>query len=259
MKRIVLFRFHDYFDVCRDRVALIKSLNPDVEIHGLYGGPEADKDSLSDLISVYAPSLSNQLGNRMSWAWKNGDLGVRAWYALFGRELEFDMLHLLEWDLLILEPLEKVFAAVGPNEVGLTGLKSLADTPYNWPWRTMEPWASEWEGLLVHVRKTYGFDGFPQACQGPGMCFPKSFLDRYTDAHVLQLSNDELRVPLYAQAMGFRMVDTGIISDWTTPFFNCRKNRISRAAVECEMTKPDGCRVFHPFFEMFGGTNAQGT
>lgn len=250
MKRIAVLRFHDHFDVCRSRIDLIRALNPGVEVWGIYGGPESQGVEWSD-VQVYSPSLTFQTSSRPNWAWKNGDLALRAWYAMWGRELEFDMLHFLEWDLLILEPLEKAFAAVGPGQVGLTGLKPLADAPYNWPWKTMEPWASEWKGLLAHVRQEYGFRREPEACQGPGMCFPKAFLDRFTDAHVLQLSNDELRVPLYARALGFTTVDTGLAADWTTPFFNCRKNRISRAAVELELAKPEGCRVFHPFHEVF--------
>lgn len=255
MRRMILFRFHDRFDTCRDRIALIRRLNPGIKIHGLYGGPEGREDSLSDTIPVYAPSLSNQFqSGRTSFMWKHNDLGIRAWYALFGRDLEFDMLHVLEWDLLVLEPVDKAFAAVGDGEVGLTGLRPLADAPRDWRWTNTEPPVSEWKGLLAFARGKFGYDQVPHACQGPGMCFPKAFLERYADAgsDVLQLCHEELRLPLYAQVFGFKVVDTGITSDWTTPFFNCRKVPIPRKTIETELAKRDGCRVFHPFFEKFG-------
>lgn len=254
MKRLILFRFHDKFDICRDRIALIRKFNPDVQVYGLYGGKEGFETVLEDIIPVYAPSLSNQFySNRTNWMWKHNDLGIRAWYALFGRDLEFDILHVLEWDLLVLEPLERAFAAVGKGEVGLTGLKPLADTPYDWRWQTHEPSISEWKGLLAFVKAEFGYNQVPYACQGPGMCFPKAFLEQYADAGymVLQLCHEELRLPLYAQVFGFKIVDTGITKDWVTPFFNCQKRAILRQAIEAELGKPDGCRVFHPFFEKF--------
>lgn len=254
MRRIVLFRFHERFDVCRDRIALIRRLNPGVPVYGLYGGKEGFENELTDLIPVYAPSLSNQFTpSRTSWMWKHNDLGIRAWFAMFGRDLEFDMLHVIEWDLLILEPLEKAFAAVRGDEVGLTGLRPLSAAPPSWPWMRTEPPVSEWKGLLAAVRAEFGYSQTPLACQGPGMCFPKAFLERYTDAHVLQLCHEELRLPLYAQCFGFRVVDTGITRDWVTPFFNCQKRGVHRRTVDGELAKPDGCRVFHPFFEVFGG------
>lgn len=253
MRRIVLFRFHERFDVCRDRIALIRKLNPGVHVYGLYGGRDGFENELTDLIPVYAPSLSNQFAlSRTNWMWKHNDLGIRAWFALFGRDLEFDMLHVLEWDLLVLEPLEKAFAAVNEGEVGLTGIRPLADAPRNWPWMRTEPSVSEWHGLLATARIEFGYDKTPLACQGPGMCLPKAFLERYSAAHVLQLCHEELRLPLYAQCLGFKVVDTGITADWVTPFFNCQKREIRRDVVERELAKPDGCRVFHPFFETFG-------
>jgi hypothetical protein len=251
---MILFRFHDHFDVCRDRIALIRRLNPGIEIHGLYGGPEGREDALSDLIPVYAPSLSNQFqGGRTSFMWKHNDLGIRAWFALNGRDLEFDMLHVLEWDLLVLEPVERAFAAVGEGRVGLTGVRPLVDVR-DWRWMNCEPPVSEWKGLLAFARERFGYNRIPHACQGPGMCFPKSFLEQYADAgaDVLQLCHEELRLPLYAQVLGFDPVDTGITREWVTPFFNCRKQAIPRRTVELELAKPNGCRVFHPFFERLG-------
>jgi len=254
MRRMILFRFHERFDICRDRIALIRKLNPGIEIHGLYGGREGSEKELSNLIPVYAPSLSNQFqGGRMNFMWKHNDLGIRAWFALFGRDLEFDMLHVLEWDLLVLEPVEKAFTAVGEGQVGLTGLKPLANAPHDWRWMTHEPSASEWKGLLAFAKAELGYNQLPHACQGPGMCFPKAFLERYADAgpKVLQLCHEELRLPLYAQVLGFQLMDTGITRDWVTSFFNCRKNPIPRKAIELELAEPNGCRVFHPFFERF--------
>jgi hypothetical protein len=39
VKRLIVFRFHKAPLVCRSRIALLRRLNPDVPICGLFGGP----------------------------------------------------------------------------------------------------------------------------------------------------------------------------------------------------------------------------
>jgi hypothetical protein len=41
MKRIILFRFHERAEVCRNRLDLLKRHNPEAAIYGLYGGNES--------------------------------------------------------------------------------------------------------------------------------------------------------------------------------------------------------------------------
>ena len=250
MERAILFRFHDRFDICRGRVALLRRLNPDIPIIGLYGGDSGGGEALADLIQIHSPDVS-ALPSRENepGAWKHGDLVVRTWFLESGHRIRFDMLHVVEWDLLILEPVDKVFGHIGGDEVGLTGLVPASRKPNDWPWLASgSPPGSEWLALCAHV----GNVGEPHVCQGPGMCLPRVFLERYAATDVPTLCNDEVRIPLYAQAFGFALRNTGIAEAWSTPFFNCQKRPIRRGVVMKELAKPNGYRVFHPFLESFG-------
>lgn len=263
IKRIVLFRFDKYLDVCRNRIEMIKSINPDVEIYGLFGGKPADlqqaKDCLYDvLLNIYDPHPDCDLSWRYPeslWLWKDGDLALRSWYQSIGKDINFDVLCLIEWDLLMLDSLDKLYGHISTKSVGLTGLIPINMVPENWPWIQKEPEKSEWLGLLSFAKLIHHYNFFPHACLGPGYCVPKDFLELYSKSKVLHLCNDELRLPLYSQILGFQLTDTKFYNGWQIPqevkYFNCIKKEIDIDIIKEELSKPDGRRVFHPVFKEF--------
>src|SRR5262245_227886 len=109
MKRIILFRFHQAFRLCKNRIALIRMFNPGADIYGLYGGPRKNSSQAKNmpLKHVWEIPLDDPY-----WKWVNGDLCVRWWFKDFGRSLEFDMVHLFEWDMVLLDSVENLFGHV---------------------------------------------------------------------------------------------------------------------------------------------------
>src|SRR5437773_9964385 len=122
MKRLVLFRFHQNRVVCQNRLDLIKRYNPAVEIHGLYGGDESIYPSVRRAIGNEFSSLFCLRGKTAHWKWLNGDLALREWYQAVGRRLAFDVLHLVEWDLVLLDSLDNIYGLVPADAAGITGL-----------------------------------------------------------------------------------------------------------------------------------------
>ena len=238
MKRLALLRFHAHFDVCRDRVKLFRNLNPGVEIVGLYN----DRGLAG--VDLDMPVYSVRLAFNQHELWKHGDLLIRDWFIEHGHKLDFDVLHVLEWDLLLLAPLVVIYPQVAVDSIGLTGLRPLSQVPQDWPWMNREPAGSEWRELYANV----GGNRPPYACQGTGTWLSRRFLERYAGVEPGRLCHDELRLPLYAQALQISMQDTDIAADWMTPFYNCQKQAIPREVVERELATPTGCRVFHPFY-----------
>jgi hypothetical protein len=98
VERLVLFRFDRAPLTCRSHIALLRQLNPDVPVHGLYGGPPGVRVGALRLLG--APFLgldSVHVSTREpTWNWKNGDLAMLDWYRRRGRRLTFDVLHVLE-------------------------------------------------------------------------------------------------------------------------------------------------------------------
>jgi hypothetical protein len=253
IERIVVFRFHRDPLVGRARVRLLRRLNPGVPVHGLFGGAGGVRGAAfqlggSRLLGLDTLYTSLHSG---SWNWKNGDLVLLDWYREVGRRLSFDVLHLVEWDLLLTESLERTYAAVPPEAVGLTAWTPLSVIGDGWRWLGGRDEAREWRELLAYARRDFGYAGTPYGCLGVGPCFPRAFLDDYAAASPPDLGNDELRYPLFAQLLGHPVADTGFRRAWHCAgedrYFNAVGARISPDTVAFELAKPDGRRAFHPF------------
>lgn len=252
MKRLVLFRFHQNRVVCQNRLDLIKRYNPSVEIHGLYGGEESIFENVKRAIGSEFSSLFCLTGKTAKWKWLHGDLAVHEWYQQVGKTLDFDVLHLIEWDLVLLDSLDNIYHRVPADAVGITGLVKMDLIKDSWCWTSRSSWWTEqWECLLAHVRKNYRYDAEPYASQGPGLCLPRNFLELYAAAEVPQLCHDEVRLPLFAQSFGINLSDTGLYNGWFDgaheAFFNCRNQEINPEVMLGELGSPAGARAFHPY------------
>ena len=252
MKRIILFRFHEHPVVCRNRLELLIKYNLGVEIFGLFGGPEEHYNKFKKRLSRYLRNIYCIRDKTRFWKWKNGDLAVRLWYDEIGRNISFDMLHLIEWDLLLLDSLDNIYKDIPKNGVGLTALTPIENIREKWNWAGQVPYRKEFEDILGFVKKRFNYKLKPYGCQGPGLCLPKSFLEAYGNIEVPELCNDEIRVPLFSQVLDFKIYDTGFLQNWSNnakdEVFHCQLHpEVSFSIVDKELANPQGRRVFHPF------------
>jgi hypothetical protein len=129
-------------------------------------------------------------------------------------------------------------------------LTPVSELEHEWTWLRGEEPRRDWESLLACARSEWGYDGVPYGSVGPGTVFSRAFLDAYADIDPPVLAHDELRLPLFAQILGFPVVDTGLRGPWRGerehPFFNFRGQDIDLAVIRGELAKPDGARAFHP-------------
>jgi len=150
----------------------------------------------------------------------------------------------------LLEPLESLYARVQEGAVGLTALTPIKELEREWTWLRRDANRREWEALLARARTEWAYDDSPYGCVGPGPCFPRSFLEAYAAIDPPVLCNDELRLPLFAQILGFPMTDTGLRSPWRGerehPLFHFRAPEVELATIRAELAKPNGWRAFHP-------------
>ncbi len=256
MKRLVLFRFHQNRVVCKNRLDVLRRYNPAIEIHGLYGGEESMYPNVQRAIGDDFSSLFCLKGKTAQWKWLHGDLAVREWYQAVGRLLAFDVVHLVEWDLVLLDSLENLYRHVPAAAAGITGLVRMELIKDRWCWTSRNSWwTTQWERLLAHVEEVYQYDGEPYASQGPGLCLPRKFLELYAAAEVPRYCHDEVRLPLFAQSFGIDLFDTGFYDGWFNgtreAFFNCRNQEINPQVMWDELGRTDGRRAFHPFRQTF--------
>ena len=67
MKRIALLQFHRDWEVCANRVRLVRAFNPDVEIFGLFGGEEEGLAEARSALSAEVVNVYPVRGRDRRW------------------------------------------------------------------------------------------------------------------------------------------------------------------------------------------------
>lgn len=250
MTRIILFRYHHQFERNKALLQFYKYLNPGVKIYGLYGGPAELFQKATEILEGIIEHNYMLRHPNPDWNWKNSDMSYQIWYRDFGHTIAFDFMHSIEWDLLLFEPLDTLFAHVEKNQLALTGLIPLSKIEHRWYWSSNPVKRKEWIELQEHFRKNFQYNDKPLAMIGPATTFPRAFLSKIKDIEIPDLSNDELRIPLLAQATGFPMVDTGFFRKWFSKrefkLFNANAFIIDLKDIRTELSYARGRRAFHP-------------
>ncbi len=225
MRRAILFLYHKRPDICLNRILILRRFNPGMAIYGMYGGP--------NLAAPYLPFNNNYVLPFSHWRfkWQNGDLCARQWFIDCGHKFRFDMLHIVEWDLVCLRTLDKLFQNVRDG-VAVTDVKTIHEWRLkNWYWiRTLER-SADLEELRSFIRKTYG-ETFSDERQVAGLfagaSMSRAFLERYAEAEPFARTflNDEIRMPLFAQAFGMKVHEPGFAR--SNPYFDCGRRHFSK-------------------------------
>ena len=258
-KPIIIFRFHKEPVVCLNRLEILKHYNPSVPIYGIYGGDISDFPEHQKILKNYFIDIYVIKSDSSEWKWKNSDLVLLEWYNDAGKHIDFSMAFFIEWDLLLFGDIEDIYSSINEGDVGITGMIPLTKIENTWYWTSVEPHKSEWTALLNFVSMYYQYKAIPLASLGCGLCFPKSFLEKYTELYLPELCHDELRTPLAAQLLGFPVKDTGFMRDWLNPYeikyFNCYKNRLIALQTIIEELTLKRRKAFHPFRDIFDLSN----
>jgi hypothetical protein len=257
-KRTILFRFHEFFDVCDSRISRLRALNPGIDIHGLYGGTRQNLTSASPSFLKKFESL-HLLTQDSMWCWMfGGFLGVDSWYKSIGRQLDFDVVHLIEWDLLMEDPLVNLYRHIEPECIGVTAPTPIDALKGEWLWLTEEEKEAELHLLLEFIRVNHGLTPVVHACFLAGSCFPRGFLESISRWNVPSYCNDEILLCLYAQVAETELRDTGFLRNWSKfsrwgsyfpkslvsdPFAGPRRNQIHRWFVDFRYFNCDGYNV----------------
>jgi hypothetical protein len=255
LRRIAIFRFHREPFVCRNRLRILRRLNPDIPVFGLYGGTLDHFRVPARLGTRPLARYLDDLYYLPGRSWADHDMAIRSWFLDRGNQVRFDVAYLIEWDMLLLAPLSELYRDIPRHALGLTGLTTLDAIEDQWSWLTREAYRRELGELMGHLRDTYAFSGPSYACLGPGTCLPRAFIEQYASIRVPVLCHDEVRLPTFAKALGFDLHDTGFFKRWFDDdeyrVFNADRKEIDRHVIRQELAQDTGRRVFHPHFRVF--------
>lgn len=211
MTQVILYRYHEGVDHHVERLRILRHFNPEVAIHGVYGGRDfaSSERALSDLFD----SLIAHPNQDSDWKWRMNDLVVRDWYIRTGHRLRFDRIYDHEFDLLFTHAHDHVYPAMSERTLALTHLFRLADYEQSWYWTQDPNLRPQIERFFHYMAQTFGM-GYPQfGCMWAGAAMPKSFLDDFArlDLDDSKLLVCELTTPCLAEMLGYDMIDNGLV------------------------------------------------
>lgn len=249
METIALFRFHKEPAICKNHLEIFRKFNPKTKIYGLYGGKKEDIDNFKCL-EEYFKNIYVIPVDDPKWKWLHSDLAIRLWYRDVGKDIDFDSLAVIEWDMLVLDALENIYSHIPKETVGLTMPNLIKEVEDKWYWTSTEPHKSEWQELLKIAKEKYDYREEPYGCIAGGLYLPKQFLESFSKIDPPELTHDELRLPLFCQILGFKFMNTNLRTKWfnesEAKYFNANNEDIKISDIKSEFDKDNGRRIFHP-------------
>jgi hypothetical protein len=168
----------------------------------------------------------------------------------------------VQWDTLVFESIETLFADVCRDELFLSGLRPISDVQSWWHWVRGDE-RRVYEDFLAFVRTRYRYASDPRCCLFVVSCLPRSFLERYAAVEERELGFLEYRLPVYAQVFGTNFATSRPLGPWwaadpetadapaRSRVLNAGMQPVRLETILDELGRPDGARLFHPFREVF--------
>ena len=178
-------------------------MNPGTPIFGLYGGAPERFASFAALARWLDDSWCFADDRDPSWKWRHGDLMIADWYTQRGHALAWDSVAVIQWDMLVCAPLERIFTPLARDEAYFPGLRPLVEVSDFWWWvRTGTPEGDVYRAFEASLRAAR-IDTAVWACQFVTAVLPRRFLARYAALPPDELGFLEYKLPTYAKAFGF--------------------------------------------------------
>jgi hypothetical protein len=251
----ILFWYYASPDVCLNRLRRLRRYNPNTPIFGLYGGPPELFGEFGRVVEWLDDSWCFSGTLTPYWKWRHGDLMISEWFASRGRELQWDSIVVVQWDMLVRAPFDKIFVPLALDDLYLPGLRPLADVADYWWWvRPDTPEGDAYQAFVQALRAS-GFVGEVWACQFVTAILSRRFLERYRSVPTdPALGFLEYKLPTYAKSFGFNCRSYPHLpitweADPCQPrriVLSARKSPIPMRHLFFEMVSPRGARLFHP-------------
>ena len=254
----VLFWFYKDYSVCRERLERLRRYNPHVRVYALFGGPinEADdaRRSVGELVDDF---YVYPHGHEPAWKWRHGDQLIARWYKDRGVNLDWQTIFVMQWDMLVLAPLERLFDGLEPGQILLSGLTPMRLVTPWWVWSN--PQSMDLYMFKKMLRARFGYVGELFACLFIVACLPRTFLDRYLELGHPLVGFLEYKIPTLAHIFGVPHCTRHTFDPWWNddparqglPERDRALNAVglvtSEATILAELSRPDGKRLFHPY------------
>jgi hypothetical protein len=260
----ILYWFYKEPEITKNHLEIIRRHNPDHKIFGLYGGDvehAADYEkllgSLLDDMWVYPSTYGADSYDK----WIHGDLMLLDWYDKRGRDLDWDSIAILQWDMLLFTDIATILPGMSNNQVFFSGLRDMDEQlEQQWTWTTpTKQYRQDYLAFTDFVRATYGYDKPLKCCLYILEILTRQFFENFLQLDNKKLGMLEYKDPTLAQIFGLDIFEKDIGVFWDSAEqgsathlpLNAETIAIRQDYIQGELARPDGWRLFHPYKELW--------
>jgi hypothetical protein len=266
VKLAALFWFYGHLDVCENRLRLLRALNPGLPIYGLYGGEgEGEAEARRRLEPLMEDFYAFAEARDGQWKWRHGDRLIAAWMRERGACLDWETVVVVQWDLLILEPLRTLFGGLKPAQALFSGDRPASEVRAWWGWlKGDDPdKRAELESFRAWLRSQ---DADPEAlwcCLFIVAALPREYLVRYAASGPPEPGFLEYKMPTLARRFGTEVVSNPALDPWWAAnpatkavpkhlrTLNAVGQDVTPGTVLRHLRRRGGRRLFHPYRARF--------
>lgn len=255
MKTSIVFWFYKELDICENRLLLIKKHNPDALIYGLFGGKVSEASLYQERLGKYLDDFYTFKEDKdADWKWIHGDLVLLDWFDKRGRNLPWQTVAVVQWDMLVFDSIESQLDGMKQGETFFSGLRDLSkDIESVWHW-TGGAKRNNYLNFLEYVKDRYGYTDNPAlCCLYIFVVLPRIFFEKYLEVENKEIGMLEYKDPIYAKIFDipFFTKDLGVLwhdNEGQKPL-NAIPEEIPVDYIQDELQKENGYRLFHPYFK----------
>jgi hypothetical protein len=253
MDLAILFWFYKEPEICVNHLKLLKKSNPRSKVYGLYGGKSEEENKFKEILGKYLTDFYSSPYEDEEWKWIHGDLVILDWYEKRGKNLTWDSVVIVQWDMLVFDSFKNQFPGIKKDEIFLSGLKLLdKETENRWDWtRPKYLFRKDYLNFLDYVKRHYGYHDKPLCCVFILEVFPRIFFAKYLSVKDKEIGMLEYKIPIYATifSVPFYKRDLGVCwyEDINTLPMNARPIEISLKYIRSQLKNRNGWRIFHPY------------
>jgi hypothetical protein len=208
---VVLFWFYKEISLCHERVKHFKKLNPNTLIYGLYGGQPPQNGELDDITGDLEHLYIFEEQRSAHWKWMCGDQMLVDWYRNVGFTFTWQRIFILQWDLVMYQPLDYFIGDVKDNQYAIPGVRDIEKVKTWWAWYE----ENKIEGFRKQLANTMHYDG-PVLCS-LFICalLPRQFFEYFVEREYSETYFLEYKIPTVLNALGYEAFD----APWLKPYW----------------------------------------
>lgn len=175
------------------------------------------------------------------------------WYRERGKFLPFDLLAVVQWDLLLLDSVDALFEGMKSSDVFFSSAKPVGPIESSWFWTSDPREKPSYDEFRRHLIRDCQYEGPPWCCEFVVACLPRSFFERWLEISRPNVGFMEYSLPTYARMFGHDFhrcayLDT---SEGWRALLSAKKEPVHLLSVIVHNLTTAKKRAFHPFVDRY--------